>query len=107
MSDNPVLDVVEAARRVRLMTVEMAADHQGELGAAWSALDTALDAYDQVEKPYHVVKIDHTSWFVMHPLSCRPNLFECGATYHPDRELVPGMWRLELVGDEWELVERL
>lgn len=25
----------------------------------------------------HVVNFDETGWVIMHPLSCRPNLFEC------------------------------
>lgn len=112
MSTNPTLDVVQAAQQMLGALKDTPrlgpeAAFPPDLIRARQELSQAVGEFFRVEKVYHQVKISYDGWFVMHPLSCRPNLFECGATYHPDRELVPGLWRLELVGDEWELVERL
>jgi len=90
MGENPVLDVVRVARRIRGQ-LSKEAINPGEMGSLWWALDTALKDYDQVEKPYHVINLREDGFTIQHPLSCRPNLFTCTAN----------TWgRQELSGDE-------
>jgi hypothetical protein len=78
MGLNPVLDVVRAARLMRRNLGGLAGE-KGEIGAAWWALDTALNDFDRVEKPHHVVDLREDDFTIQHPLTCRPNLFACTA----------------------------
>jgi hypothetical protein len=108
MGENPVLDVVRAARLMRRELGGLAGE-KGEIGAAWWALDTALQDFDRVEHAYHVVHLRERDFVIMHPLTCRPNLFDCDSNdwvraEGPFDDLEPGHYQLIDAGDgNWEI----
>lgn len=110
-AENPILDLVEIAREI-IQDVE---DDLAPDPRVLARLRMVLKAYDRVEMPFHVVDLrEDYSFTVMHPLSCRPNLFAC-TTNAWGRETLqradaPGSYRLDPnpdLADEWILGERV
>lgn len=56
-------------------------------------------------EPGHVIEIREDGWAIQHPLSCRPNLFDCTANqFAMDSENLPlGRYRVMANGD-WLII---
>lgn len=75
-----------------------------------NAEDLTDEATDRLSES-HFIKFSPLGWTIKHPLSCRPNLFECDSTEHVSRmvgdESPVGLGVFALVkndGGEWEIV---
>ena len=67
--------MTDQTARMKEVVDEGLAAHIRELEAENRALKDELASYRRGER--HVIELRDDGWTIQHPLSCRPNLFDC------------------------------
>lgn len=70
----------------------------------WALVIRAEDLEDEKR---HIIQFDEDGWTLKHPVSCRPNLFDCPYTVAAQRDLINdvlegcGRYYCDLANDGW------
>jgi len=59
------------------------------LGVYWELAEDVIRAADAASSEQHVIEIRTDGWTIQHPLSCRPNLFDCPVNRVAEADLEP------------------
>ena len=58
----------------------------GPPGLYWEIVEDVIRAADAASSEQHVIEFRPDGWTIKHPLSCRPDLFECSVNRAAERD---------------------
>jgi hypothetical protein len=82
----------------------------------WEVMEEVIRAADTAADSRHVVEFRAEGWTIMHPLSCRPNLFACRVNRAAEQDLrqppgVLGLYECDVndvdLGDRFLILDRV
>lgn len=110
--DNYITEVVETTRRHDAMAQRLVQSERDEaiLAAELKQVNDELLALKETDVKHHLIEVRPDGWTIQHPLSCRPDLFNCRVnraasatlTVAPNR--APGIYRCEVAARTERLV---